>query len=58
VSDDEAEEMRHRLGARSGLYVGFSSAANVCAAQKLLAGSALRPDATVVTLLCDTGLKY
>jgi cysteine synthase A len=58
VTDDEAEAMRRRLGARCGLYVGFSSAANVVAAQKLLASEALGPDATVVTLLCDTGLKY
>jgi cysteine synthase A len=34
VTDDEASEWRERLAHREGLYVGFSAAANVCAAAK------------------------
>ena len=41
---------------RAGLYVGYSSAANVSAAVKLMQNG-LRPSSTV-TLLCDTGFKY
>ena len=58
VSDEEATEWRRRLATREGLHVGFSSGANVCAAARLLAGGYLPPEATVVTILCDTGLKY
>lgn len=58
VTDDEAEDWRRLLAVREGLYVGFSAAANVCAAAKLLQSGRLRPDATVATVLCDTGLKY
>lgn len=58
VSDEEAVEWKRRLAAREGLHVGFSSGANVCAAARLLAGGRLPPEATVVTILCDTGLKY
>jgi cysteine synthase len=58
VSDQEALEYRRLLAAQEGLYVGFSAAANVCAAIKLLESGRLPTNATVVTLLCDTGLKY
>jgi cysteine synthase len=58
VSDEEATEWRRLLAIREGLHVGFSSGANVCAAARLLASGRLPPEATVVTILCDTGLKY
>jgi cysteine synthase len=58
VTDDEAIRYQRELGAREGLFVGFSSAANVCAASKLAQSGELGNDPTVVTLLCDTGLKY
>lgn len=58
VSDAEVEAWHHRLAVEEGLYVGFSAAANVCAAAKLLAAGRLAPEATVATVLCDTGLKY
>jgi cysteine synthase A len=58
ISDDEAEEWRRALAHREGLYVGYSAAANVCAAAKLLASGRLTADAVVATVLCDTGLKY
>ncbi len=58
VSDDEAEAWRKILGRREGLYVGYSAAANVCAAAQLLGSGRLKPDAVVATILFDTGLKY
>ncbi|PCD02189.1 cysteine synthase [Sphingomonas spermidinifaciens] len=58
VSDEEAVHWRNRLAHEEGLYIGYSAAANVCAAVKLMKSGKLRPDALVVTLLCDTGLKY
>lgn len=58
ITDDEAEEWRRALAHREGLHVGFTAAANVCAAVRLLRSGRLRPDARVVTILCDTGLKY
>ena len=58
VSDEEADLWRRRLAHEEGIYVGYSAAANVCAATKLLDSGMLRSNATVVTVLCDTGLKY
>lgn len=58
VSDDEADDYRSLLARREGLHVGYSSAANVCAAVKLIEGGRLGRSPTVVTVLCDTGLKY
>lgn len=58
VSDEEAGVYRSLLARREGLHVGFSSGANVCAAVKLIESGRLGRDPTVVTVLCDTGLKY
>lgn len=58
VTDDEAEHWRHLLATREGLHVGYSAAANVCAAAMLLKAGRLPPTAVVATVLCDTGLKY
>ena len=58
VSDVEAETWRRRLATEEGLHVGFSAAANVCAAVRLLDSGRLGRDAVVATVLCDTGLKY
>jgi cysteine synthase A len=58
VSDAEAEDWRRRLAVEEGLYVGYSAAANVCAATRLLEGGSLAASAVVATVLCDTGLKY
>jgi cysteine synthase A len=58
VTDEEAELWRKRLATEEGLYVGYSAAANVCAAIQLLNSGLLKPDAIVATVLCDTGLKY
>lgn len=58
VTDDEVKDWHHRLGVLEGLHVGYSAAANVCAAAKLLRSGLLPDDAVVATMLCDTGLKY
>lgn len=57
VSDAEAEQWRRKLASQEGLYVGYSAAANVCAAVDFLQSSRLRANAAVATVLCDTGLK-
>jgi cysteine synthase A len=58
VSDEEAEQWRRELAQREGLHVGYSAAANVCAAAALLRSGRLKQGAVVATVLCDSGLKY
>jgi cysteine synthase A len=56
VKSDDAKEMARRLAREEGLFAGTSSGANVIAAIRV--GQRLGPDATVVTLMADSGLKY
>ena len=56
VSTLEAEEMSRRLAREEGIFAGTSSGANVVAALRVAAQ--LGPEATVVTILVDNGLKY
>lgn len=56
VSDDEAITMAQRLAREEGLLCGISSGTNVVAAMML--GYELGPDATVLTVLTDTGERY
>ncbi len=56
VSTEEAKEMARRLSREEGLFAGTSSGANVVAAIRI--AGRLGPEATVVTLMVDTGLKY
>jgi cysteine synthase A len=56
VDTRAAQEMTRRLAREEGLFAGTSSGANVIAA--IQAGEQLGPDASVVTLMCDSGLKY
>ena len=56
VSTDEAVAMTKRLAREEGLFFGTSTGANVIAALRLAEG--LPADATVVTIACDTGMKY
>jgi cysteine synthase A len=56
VPTAEAKEMARRLAREEGLFPGTSSGANVIAAIRV--GLELGPDATVVTLMVDSGLKY
>ena len=56
VGTDEAKHMARRLAREEGVFSGTSSGANVIAAIRV--AQRLGPEATVVTLMCDTGLKY
>ena len=56
VSTEEAIAMAFRLAREEGLFAGTSTGANVTAALRLAAR--LGPGATVVTVMCDTGMKY
>jgi cysteine synthase A len=56
VSTDEARAMVIRLAREEGLFAGTSTGGNVIAALRL--AEQLGPDATIVTVLCDTGMKY
>jgi cysteine synthase len=56
VSTEEAKAMAIRLAGEEGLFAGTSTGANLVAA--LRAAEGLRPNATVVTIMCDTGMKY
>ncbi len=56
VPTADAKAMTRRLAREEGLFAGTSSGANVIAALRVAAR--LGPGATVVTLLCDSGLKY
>jgi cysteine synthase A len=48
--------MARRLAREEALFAGTSSGANVLAAIQV--AQRLGPDATVVTLMVDSGLKY
>ena len=56
VSADEAMAMARRLAREEGLFAGTSSGANVVAALRV--AERLGPDATVATIICDSGLRY
>ncbi len=56
VSTEEAKAMANRLARVEGLFAGTSTRGNVIAALRL--AEQLGPDATVVTVMCDTGMKY
>lgn len=56
VSTEEATAMTFRLAREEGLFGGSSTGANVVAALRI--AEELGAGATVVTILCDTGMKY
>ena len=56
VSTEDAMEMAFRLAREEGLFAGTSTGANVVAALRL--AEQLRPGANIVTIMCDTGMKY
>jgi len=56
VSTEEAIAMALRLAREEGIFAGTSTGANVIAALRL--AERLGPDATIVTVMCDTGMKY
>jgi cysteine synthase A len=56
VSTEDAKEMARRLAREEGMFAGTSSGANVVAAIRI--AERLGPEAKVVTLMADSGLKY
>jgi len=56
ISEDDAFAMARRLAAEEGLLAGGSTGLNVAGAMEL--AREVGPDKTIVTLACDTGLKY
>ena len=56
VGTRDAEEMARRLAREEALFAGTSSGANVVAALRV--AERLGSEATVVTLMIDSGLKY
>jgi cysteine synthase A len=56
VSTEEATTMALRLAREEGLFAGTSTGGNVIAA--LRRAERLGPRSTVVTVMCDTGMKY
>jgi cysteine synthase A len=56
VSTEEAKAMSRKLAREESLFVGTSSGANVVAA--LRQAERLGSGRTVVTILCDSGMKY
>ncbi|MGH9368259.1 MAG: PLP-dependent cysteine synthase family protein [Thermoanaerobaculia bacterium] len=56
VSTEEAVAMAIRLAREEGLFAGTSTGGNVIAALRL--AEQLRTGATIVTVMCDTGMKY
>lgn len=56
VTTDEAKAMARRLAREEGMFAGTSTGANVVAALRVAAR--LGPDATVVTIAIDSGLRY
>jgi cysteine synthase A len=56
VSTEEAKAMARRLAREEALFAGTSSGANVVAALRV--AERLGPEATLVTLMIDSGLKY
>ncbi len=56
ISEDDAFAMARRLAAEEGLLAGGSTGLNVAGAIEL--AREVGPGKTIVTLACDTGLKY
>lgn len=56
VKTEDAKTMARRIAREEGLFAGTSSGANLIAAIQI--GQRLGPEATVVTLMVDSGLKY
>lgn len=56
VTTEDAKAMARRLAREEGLFAGTFSGANVVAA--IRAAKRLGPNAKIVTLMVDSGLKY
>ncbi len=58
VSDDEAIYMANYLYEKDGIFVGGSSAVNLCAVVKAVKNKQIEKGKNIVTILFDSGLKY
>ena len=56
VSDKEAIQTARLLASREGILVGYTAGANIAAAIKL--ARECPPGTNIVTILCDSGMKY
>ncbi|WP_406047087.1 PLP-dependent cysteine synthase family protein [Kribbella sp. NBC_00889] len=56
LSTEEASAMAVRLAREEGLFAGTSTGANVLVALRM--AERLPPNSTIVTVMCDTGMKY
>ena len=56
VSTEEAMAMARRLAREEGLFGGTSTGANIVAALRV--AESLNPGSTIVSVLCDSGMKY
>ena len=56
VSTDDAMAMARRLAREEGIFAGTSTGGNVLKAMEI--GRDLGPEATVVTIIADSGIKY
>ena len=56
VSTGDAIEMARRLARSEALFAGTSTGANLVAAIDI--GKRIGPDGTIVTVMCDSGIKY
>lgn len=56
VGDDEGTRVMHQLMAEEGLCLGLSSGINVAGAERL--AGVLGQGKTIVTILCDSGMRY
>ncbi len=56
VTTEDAKAMARRVAREEGLFAGTSSGANIVAALRV--SERLGPEATVVTIMVDSGLRY
>jgi cysteine synthase A len=56
VTTEDAKAMARRLAREEAVFAGSSTGANVVAALRV--GERLGPEATVVTIVVDSGLRY
>jgi len=56
IEETEARRMAQRLASEEGIFAGTSSGLNVAAA--IAIGKKIGPGKTVITVACDSGMKY
>ncbi|MGJ7498495.1 PLP-dependent cysteine synthase family protein [Variovorax sp. RT4R15] len=56
VTTSDAKAMARRLASEEGIFAGTSAGANVVASIRI--AQRLGPGATVVTIMCDSGMRY